>query len=1152
MSPVAESIIERLDAARQKWWLVSLLTTVVLALCASFGTAMVFMLADSLLQLPQIVLAMFFLIWTAMTLTILFGVGRRLLRGQRSLEATARRVEAEFPELESHLINLVQLAEESNRNVDQRFCQAAVNHAASQIGNAPFDRAPENESRWRRFLCCMQLPRDLIESCVLLVVLLVAAFFLNLWLPSWGSAGSRLLAPWKFVPSIGSVEITNVTPGNTDILVGQSLEISAEIKNPEAKPYSASLWVSVDGEAETQLQMTADESQQHFKQTVPSILKPLKYRLEIGDSQTKVYEVRVREKPVVEAVDVTFKYPAYLGRKDESISQKTLDLEAPQYTQVELRFHASTPVAKGYVEADGQRYLGKVEDDGNILTASMPLLKNGSYIVSLTNDAGHSDPNPRPNRITVIPDKSPTVELLKPARQATASPGAEVAVMIRAADDHGLQRLRLEIKTQASPSENGSGNDKKNGDEAAKADSPTTVVQQWNDFSGDSITTAVRHCTLELKTETYKPGQTVLIRAVATDKRLVADWGLDIRPQETAGGWHSIKIVAEDAKASAALEQIENLRGTLSKILEKQIQARASAGVLSPKKGKNKPAEDAAKLLSDRVRAAGNVRVVQVDIQKTATDLVKSIRDTDREERLAIKRVLNGLAFGDMLQAVTLSESMAKLKSPEAFDKPASELITAQDRIIDVLRKMLDVTRRAQSDVLAEMKKKPGSDLPDDVRQKLNDVRSKLDKFLEQQKKVIEATENLAKTPVEDFSKEQEEALKGLAAAEDQWAKFMKDLHSDLSKIPEQDFANSSMIKETAEIQVELKMAEDELLKKSADIAVPIEQLGAEKAEEIKTNIEKWLYEKPDRLKWSQEEPLTDNFKEAPMAELPGQLEDMIGELADQEEDLFDEMEDVTSSWTDSMDKGAGWDAMDGPISNMSAKGVTGNALPNSSEINGRSGEGRQGKASGEFVGDEAIGKGGRRTPSRLTPDPYVKGQIKDHSKQSAGGATGGGKESGTGGEGLEGPGRAPSKKKMERMASKQATLRNKAEAVDLQFQVSNFHHTDLKKMIDSMSQIERDLKAGRYQNALRQRQSIANTMSNVKQYMEGEFQVRQDATSNLPTDIQKEILGSMQDPSPSGWEDLNRQYFERLSSGGDATSADKPAEKPAEKPVDK
>ena len=335
------------------------------------------------------------------------------------------------------------------------------------------------------------------------------------------------------------------------------------------------------------------------------------------------------------------------------------------------------------------------------------------------------------------------------------------------------------------------------------------------------------------------------------------------------------------------------------------------------------------------------------------------------------------------------------------------------------------------------MKKRPGGNLPDDVKQKLEEMRNKLDKFLEQQKKVIEASENLAKKPVDDFTKEEEELLKGMAAAEDDWAKFMKDLHSDLSKLPEQDFANSSMAKELVEIQTELKMAEDALLKKSADIAVPLEQLGYERAEEIKTNLEKWLPDTPDREKWSQEESLTDKDKEAPMAELPGELEDIVGDLMEQEEDLFDEMEDVSSSAADSLDKGAGWDATDGPISNMSAKGVTGNRLPNTSEIGGRSGEGRQGKSSGEFVGDEAVGKGGRKTPSRLTPDPFVKGQIKDHSKESAGGATGGGKESGKGGEGLEGPRAArPGQRDAERLAGKQAALRNKAEGIDLQFQV--------------------------------------------------------------------------------------------------------------------
>jgi hypothetical protein len=322
------------------------------------------------------------------------------------------------------------------------------------------------------------------------------------------------------------------------------------------------------------------------------------------------------------------------------------------------------------------------------------------------------------------------------------------------------------------------------------------------------------------------------------------------------------------------------------------------------------------------------------------------------------------------------------------------------------------------------------------------------------------------------------------------------------------------------------------LTAKTADIAVPLEQLGAEMAEEMTTNIEKWLPDTPDRDRWSQEEPLTDAMKEAPMAELPGELEDLVGELMEEEEDLLDEMEDVSSSWADSGDKGMGWDAMDGPISNMSARGVTGNRLPNTSEIGGRSGEGRQGQASGEFVGDTAVGKGGRKTPSRLAPDPFVKGQVRDVSKDPVGGATGGGKESGAGGEGLEGPVRQQMQRDMQRLANKQAELRNRAEAIDLNFSVLNYHREDLTRMIDIMAAVERDLRSGNYQNALRRREVLLEGLGHVQAYTAGECEVRQDQSTNLPAEIQQEILSSVQEPSPQGWEELNRLYFQRLATG--------------------
>jgi len=720
MSPAAETIINRLDSTRHKWWFFSLLSTCALAVCTSFGVWLIFTFGDAFLRFSQGILSTLFAIWLIITVILLWIVGRRLLLNQRGLEATARRVETEFPNLGNNLINLVQLAE-TRGNGDPAFCEAAIRHAAEQADHVSFNAAAARQSRWERLRHCMQTPRDLVESLVLLGVLIAAAIVCQRTIPNWGSAASRLLSPWEFVPAVGKVGVIEVAPKDTEILIGASQEITAEIKNPQALAYDARIFIKPEGEEESNQPLIGDDKHRRYKYTLPAVLKPVKYRLEIGDSQTPIYTIQVREKPTVSEVAVTYRFPAYLNRKDETLTQKTADLEALQYSMAELQIRPTTPIAKGHILLEGQELLGRVMENGKLLAVEMPLLKNASFTIQLFNDAGHSDPDPRINRIQVVPDRPPTVEFLKPPPESTSAPGASVPVTIRAGDDYGLDRLRLEMKIQAQ--------------EAA------IIVQQWTDF--ENGTTVVRQYNLDLKSERFQPGQTVLIRAKVWDKRVVNNWGLDLKPQEAATSWHAIKIIAEDAKTTADLEQLETLHGAVWKILEKQIRARVvAAGILETSQ------------LIERTGMAGDVRTEQIDIHKLSVDTVNSIGQSDREERQTIKRVLNGLAFGDMLTAVQQSEDLVKLKMLEEFKQSAGKLMVVQDRIISVLRKLLDVSRRAEDDLLAEMKKRPGVDLPDDIKQKLKDARDKLDKFLKEQKKIIEASENLAKTPVDDFTRQ--------------------------------------------------------------------------------------------------------------------------------------------------------------------------------------------------------------------------------------------------------------------------------------------------------------------------------------------------------------------------------------------------------------
>ncbi|MGM0488489.1 MAG: hypothetical protein ACQESR_17225 [Planctomycetota bacterium] len=1111
MSPAAQAALERLDQVRQRWWVCSFFSRSILAVAVSLLVLAVCISADALLQLHQGWLGALFSLWALVSLVLLIWILRLGLQGQRNLMATARRIEQAFPELDSHLINLVQLAGTSGQ-APSAFGEVAVKDAADRVARVKIDQAATRHSRRARWRLGLQSPRDLAEVSVVLAAVMMVTLTLNAAVPTWPSSIRRLFAPWQFVPQVGSTRILEVTPGDTTVLVGGRLDISARIDPPAGeKDLNATLetWTEGNESKRKKRAMLAGDTPNRLTCALPAVMKSLEYRLRIGDSQSQVFHVEVARKPTINEVDVRYHYPDYLNRDPNRVTQKHADLKAPQFTEAVLNVHCSAPLESGSALLAEREIPGTIEGDGRTLALRFTLARSTTYTIQLVSRQGHANDAPRLNSIQVVEDAPPSVSIVKPPRDASVAPSGSLPVVVRATDDYGLDKAWLEWKTATDTTQ----------------ESDPRVVHRWENMGGSKAATE-KHTLVE-PFEEVSAGGAVLVRAVVEDGRRVDTAELSLKPQQGTSVWRRIELVEGETLLSEQLDRMESWRAALWAVLRMQMRTRAKTALLGLEEDRETGRE-----------LAGSIRKKQVPIQQKTANLADGIAADHDSEITALKQTLVNLANDEMQDAVSLAEKVVRIGHVGQGEPVVEELATTQDAIIETLQRLLQFTRRASTKALAEMEKRPGGDLPDDVKDKLQNLRDKLEEFSKQQKRVIEATKDLAKKPVEDFTEEEKQRLKDLAATEDEWSRFMEETHSDFSKLPEQDFANPSMLEEFIEIQTELKMAADALTKKTADIAVPLEQLGAEMAEEMTTNIEKWLPDTPDRERWSQEEPLTDAMKEAPMAELPGELEDLVGELMEEEEDLMDEMEDMSSSWADSLDKGAGWDAKDGPISNMSARGVTGNRLPNSSEIGGRSGEGRQGKSSGEFVGDTAVGKGGRKTPSRLAPDPFVKGQVKDVSKDPVGGATGGGKESGAGGEGLEGPLRQRVQRDMKRLAKKQADLRNRAEAIDLKFKVLNYHHEDLDSLVDTMASVERDLRSGRYRSALRRKQVLVDELQHVKSYVEGEMEVRRDRSSNLPSDIQKDILASMQEASPEGWEQLNRRYFQRLATEDDASTA--------------
>ncbi len=405
----------------------------------------------------------------------------------------------------------------------------------------------------------------------------------------------------------------------------------------------------------------------------------------------------------------------------------------------------------------------------------------------------------------------------------------------------------------------------------------------------------------------------------------------------------------------------------------------------------------------------------------------------------------------------------------------------------------------------------------------LEQAKKMLEKFIEEQKKVIEAAKKLGKTKnVADNSE-----LEKIAEQEKKWAEMFQKIVNDLNKLAQQTQGKFTLADEFVEMISHLQAASDAITR-GKPITIPIQesQMGLELAEELVANLERWLAEAPDSVKWDHQEPSKPTM--APEAELPAELEDIIGELIEQVEDMTEEIEDITSSWMDSLDKGAGWMAMDGSISNMSAKGITGNVLPNQQEIGGRSGEGRTGRSYGEMVEKTAQGKGGRQTPARLSPENIEPGQVQDTSGENQMGPTGGGKASGWGPTGLKGPVQDVSFRYAE-IGEKQTKLIEKAEKIERELKILNIYNPQLEKSIAAMKQFSIQLKEGRYHNLPTTNQMIISNLKQARQVLTHQAIVRVENSEKV--EKKKKEIGSIWDEKiPAGYEALVRKYYENIS----------------------
>ncbi|MEI8242508.1 MAG: hypothetical protein WCI17_04515 [bacterium] len=1036
---------------------------------------------DNLLRLPPAARWLLLVAGVAWPAWRFWREGLRREVWQVRPERTARELEARCGIGDNVLINACQFEAAPVRGMAAAFMRRTVEAGVARARALAPAALTEPRRLWRL--------AGAAAACGL-----IWAIYMLVFPRHAGNAWQRFSRPLSDIPPVGAYDVRLTPCGRVIVEEGEPLVFQATVLGASNRfvrltspPVLRLSRRREGGDArEVPLIPTLDGG---WRVTLENVQEPFTARVLADDSWSPAATVEVRRRPRLTDSLFHLSPPAYTGLKAEDRPGPPAALTVPEGSRVEARISMDHEIAAVAWQTGTNRvpFAGRRKS----WQVSAIVLEPGEYRIVAAQDGAEQEI--ARGVLQVQPDRPPEVTLVADDRNRLVWPGEALDLPVLAEDDYGVRDMRVTAR------------------HASRENAAQTVLGSWACQGPPGRRKVQEHLAFTVDPKIFEGGESYTLEAQARD----------FSPAGNTGRSAPLVLRVRRPQDATSIDPAEQ---RLLQALQQAIDAqRRSLGLTCNLQLHLDEALQAGHL--DRHRA-------------TIGDAQGSARTFGREAQRGLTEAKSDAAarLGTLVEKEMgwVLEDVARLNGKEspALTRRAKAIAERQTYILTELLSLFGrvaAAARVQAD-----KGKDGAVAPPppSATEEMRELRDLLKDFAKAEKRILEQSKALLEKKPEDLTDEEKEILGQLAREEQRWADLLKEKLNDMAKTPLQDFADGSIAAQFNEVWQDISKAASELYAKKLDLAVPQEQSGLENAKELVQNLEKWLSDMPDNKKWSMEEPPT--MPDAPLAELPKELEDIVGDLLDKEEALTEEVEDVTSSWIDSIDKGAGWDAADGPISSMSAKGVTGNMLPNQMEVGGRSGEGRSGRSAGQMVQSTAEGKDGRQTPSRVTPTPFESGSVDDKSRQDPGGATGGGKLSGFAGKGLRGPAPPPRLDQMQRLAGKQAEIRQGAEKLSLGLRSQGLPSGDLEEAALRMREVEALAGAGRGGEIRRAFTEAVGNMREARDALREDAVVRQER-GGLSRKEADALWTGLQDDIPAGYEDLVSAYYRRLSEGAAA-----------------
>ena len=465
---------------------------------------------------------------------------------------------------------------------------------------------------------------------------------------------------------------------------GDSVTVTLEV--PAAT--RATLWTRRPGEAWTPAPIALDSLGRATRRVGP-LESDLYLRASSGTRRSVERRVTVQIPAFLAGLQLTARYPSYLGRPDEPLVPGPDTIAIPEGGAILTSGAASVPLTTAAwrhggrstgLEVNGVKFAGRLEPSGS-----------GVWALELGTADGTPVEGDAPElRLRVIPDSAPVVTLPVPGRDTMLPLSLKQPLVVDARDDHGLSRLEVVSWRVSQTGKVGQ------------------AVRDSLDVSGAGER-AIVQSEIDAERRGLLPGDTLRIRAEAWDNAPVPHVG---RSAEIA-----LRLPSLEELRAATRAATRNVASAADSIAAAERDLGTRTGDLAQQRsrdasGSRRPA-DAARgadgtLPFQATERAQAVAREQEALQERVRELSRAVEDIARAAQAA---GLDDTAFQarlrevqELLQRAVTPELAARLRElqeallrldPEAMRRALERLAEAQQQLRAELERSQELFRRA-------------------------------------------------------------------------------------------------------------------------------------------------------------------------------------------------------------------------------------------------------------------------------------------------------------------------------------------------------------------------------------------------------------------------------------------------------------------------